>query len=302
MSEIFVVAEPSDRGEHPVNLEVYRVAQDIAGKNGWGWTKLDMRLPYNFGSLVAHADAVARSVQSANMVLMAATATGKDLMARVAGHLEAPLVQDCTAYHVERGEVIFTRSLYGGKVLADVRVKATPTLATLRPRTQPAMTQVENMLTQVVNLPAIEPVVSVERRVAEGNRLLDVAEADIVVSGGRGMQGPEHWHILEALVDALGPRATLACSRPVSDAGWRPRAEHVGQTGRSIAPDVYVACGISGAVQHTAGIAASKCIIVINRDAEAPIFEVADYGIVGDLFDVVPALTEAIRDFRSKGG
>jgi electron transfer flavoprotein alpha subunit len=128
----------------------------------------------------------------------------------------------------------------------------------------------------------------------------DVAEADIVVSGGRGMQGPENWTLLEDLVDALGPRAALGASRAVVDAGWRPHSEQVGQTGKVVSPQVYFAIGISGAIQHQAGMRTAKCIVAVNRDAEAPIFKLATYGIVGDVFEILPRLTEEIRAARSE--
>ena len=127
---------------------------------------------------------------------------------------------------------------------------------------------------------------------------LDVAEANIVVSGGRGMQGPENWTLLEELVDALGPQATLGASRAVVDAGWRPHAEQVGQTGKVVSPSLYFAIGISGAIQHLAGMRTAQVIVAVNRDAEAPIFGVANYGIVGDAFEVLPRLIEEIRSAR----
>ena len=301
MPEILVIiaasGDATDGAERSTSREVAHVAQDIASQMGWQWGKVFVPTDY----IDACAEALAQHAQSARLLLMAATAKGKDLMARVAGHLTAPLAQDCVGYRVDVGTIIFRRPLYGGKLLADVQYAASPVLATFRPRTQPALGAAADVLQHVIGLaPEADPRVRVERREAETGRALDVTEAAIVVSGGRGMQGPEHWPILEELVSVLGPRATLACSRPVSDEGWRPRAEHVGQTGRSIAPDVYVAVGISGAIQHVAGIAGSRCIIAINKDAAAPIFEVADYGIVGDLFAVVPALTKAIRVLKAR--
>jgi electron transfer flavoprotein alpha subunit len=129
---------------------------------------------------------------------------------------------------------------------------------------------------------------------AEGR--VPLPEAELVVSAGRGMKGPENWDIIEALADELG--ATTACSRPVADTGWRPHHEHVGQTGIAIRPNLYIAAGISGAIQHLAGVNNSKTIVVINKDPEAPFFKAADYGVVGDLFEVVPRLTEAVKKFK----
>jgi len=232
--------------------------------------------------------------QDVDMVFMAATAAGKDCMGRVAAHLKVSLLQDCVACKNKNGTFVFTRSLYAGKVLADMQLTTHPMLVTIRPRSCAATDERVWQQTEKYAITLTEPRVMAEILPGSQHGRLDVTEAQIVVSGGRGMQGPDNWHILEALVDALGPRATLACSRPVSDDGWRPHGEHVGQTGRTISPDLYIACGISGAIQHVAGIIGSGCIVAINRDPGAPIFKVSDYGIVGDLFEVVPALTSAI--------
>jgi len=250
-----------------------------------------------------YAAAIARAAEAcgAGYVLMGATLTGKDVIARVAQIMDAGLAQDCVDFRVEGEEVHFTRPMYAGKVLAEVKVTGPPVLASLRPKAFPAAeAPVDGAVERLsVDLPEPQAVVtSVEGSAA---KKLDVTEADIVVSGGRGMQGPEHWPLLEALADALGDGAALGCSRPVSDDGWRPHDEHVGQTGKTVSPDLYIAVGISGAIQHVAGISSSKTIVAVNKDPDAPIFQVADYGIVGDLFEVVPAMTEAIRKVKAGG-
>lgn len=318
---ILAVAEPS--GEHPlpVSFETFTAAAMLAARTGGraealilgpkappstvpGLDKtvvidnetLSEYSPDVYAAVLAH---LART-RKADVILMAATATGKDLMARAAELLDASLAQDCTGFSVEDRGIVFARPLYGGKMVADVYVKTQPVLATLRPRNILPGTERVPADVEVVQVDAPAPRVTVETDAAGPAGRPDVTEARIVVSGGRGMQGPQHWSILEALVDALGPDATLACSLPVSNLGWRPGSEHVGQTGRTIAPDLYIACGISGAIQHVAGISGSKCIVAINKDPEAPIFKIADYAIVGDLFDVVPALTAAISELRKR--
>ncbi len=234
-------------------------------------------------------------------ILFPATALGKDLAPRVAARLDRGLATEVTALEVEGGRVVAKRPTYAGKALARVAFSERPALASLRPNVflpEPAdgAGEVESLELQV------EPSRMRSRGIETGEReRLDVAEAPIVVSGGRGMQDPENWHLLEDLVGALGERATLGASRAVVDAGWRPHPEQVGQTGKTISPNLYVAIGISGAIQHQAGMRTSKVIVAINKDPEAPIFKIADYGIVGDLFDVVPRLTEEIRKLRDGG-
>ncbi len=237
--------------------------------------------------------------QEVGVVLMGATMTGKDLLARVAQLLDTGLAQDCIGFRIDGGAIHFTRPMFAGKVLAEVQVTSRPVMATIRPKAYKAEEAPVSVEVERVQLDLPEPLAVVEDYQRGGASTLDVTEADIVVSGGRGMQGPEHWGLLEALAEALGEGATLGCSRPVSDDGWRPHEEHVGQTGKTVAPDLYIACGISGAIQHVAGMASSKYIVAINKDPEAPIFNVADYGIVGDLFDIVPALTEAVKKLKA---
>jgi len=236
-------------------------------------------------------------------VILPATMLGKDLAPRVAALLDVPLAGDVTGLEVAGGALTALRPIYAGKAFAQVRLNASPAVITVRPNVFqpteiPAAGRVETFM------PSVDPQgarVKIVERKAAGDGALDVAEATIVVSGGRGMKDPSNWHLLEALRDAIGAGAALGASRAVVDAGWRPHGEQVGQTGKTVAPKLYVAVGISGAVQHLAGMRTSGTIVAVNKDPDAPIFNVADYGIVGDLFEVLPRLTEEVKALKAKG-
>ncbi len=252
-------------------------------------------------SLAAHANlAVAKIIaavaqqENAGMVFLPASQMGKDLAPRVAMKLGAGLASDCIALKVEGADVIATRPVYAGKAMIDVRVKTAVKVFSLRPNVFNAVPGKDEAAIEkrTVSLePADFATVVQDVTVATGRP--DVTEADIIVSGGRGMKGPEHFPMLEALAEVLS--AGLGASRAVVDAGWRPHDEQVGQTGKTVSPTLYIACGISGAVQHLAGMSSSKYIVAINKDKDAPIFQIADYGIVGDVFDVVPELTAQLK-------
>jgi len=231
-------------------------------------------------------------------VVFAASATGKDLAPRVAARLGRPLAQDITDLAVDGGAVTLTRPVYAGKALLRLRVVGTPAVISLRPN---VFTPVERPKAGTQESAAVAGpagrVVVKEIKAAEAG-MLDVAEAPIVVSGGRGLKEPANFRVLEELAAAFAGRAAVGASRAVVDAGWRPHADQVGQTGKTVSPTLYVAVGISGAIQHLAGMRTSKVIVAINKDKDAPIFKVADYGIVGDLFEVVPKLTEEIKKLR----
>ncbi len=251
--------------------------------------------------LLRHANsAVARIIadvaraEGAALVFLPASQMGKDLAPRVAVKLGAGLAADCIALRVEGNDIIATRPVFAGKALLDVRVTTPVKVFTLRPNIfdaeeRDAEVRVEG---RAVALDPADTLTTVkELRVTEGRP--DVTEADIIVSGGRGMKAPEHFALIERLADVLG--AGIGASRAVVDAGWRPHDEQVGQTGKTVSPSLYIACGISGAVQHLAGMSSSKFIVAVNRDKDAPIFQVADYGIVGDVFDILPALAEELK-------
>lgn len=234
-------------------------------------------------------------------VLFPATAQGKDLAPRVAARLGRGLATDIVGYEVTDGSIVVRRPMYAGKAIARLRFRESPALMSVRANVFPIETHGGAGAVETLPVPDDTPRVRVTGLELGDRERVDVGEATIVVSGGRGMQGPEHWPLLESLVDALGPEAALGASRAVVDAGWRPHAEQVGQTGKTVSPNLYFAIGISGAIQHLAGMRTAKTIVAINRDADAPIFQVADYGIVGDAFEVLPPLADAIRQAREGG-
>jgi electron transfer flavoprotein alpha subunit len=257
-------------------------------------------------SLAAHASlafakviaAVAKQ-QGADMVFLPASQMGKDLAPRIAVKLEAGLASDCVSLNVENGELIATRPVYAGKALVDVRVTTPVKVYTLRPNVFTATPGGGDAAVESVTVP-LDPadLTTTVRDITVAAGRPDVTEADIVVSGGRGMKGPEHFALLESLADVLG--AAVGASRAVVDAGWRPHDEQVGQTGKTVSPTLYIACGVSGAVQHIAGMSSSKYIVAINKDKDAPIFQLADYGIVGDVFEVVPEMTTRLKQILGK--
>ena len=229
-------------------------------------------------------------------VLFGGSSFGKDLAPRVAAQLDVPLATDATAVDVDGSDIVVTRPVYAGRALAKVVLEGSTRVISLRPnifraQEKSAAGAVENIAT--AGLSAGRVVVK-EVKAAAGAKV-DVAEAPVVVAGGRGLKAPENWHLLEELRDALGSNCALGASRAVVDAGWRPHSEQVGQTGKTVSPQLYFAIGISGAMQHLAGMRSAKTIVAINKDPDAPIFKVADYGIVGDVNEVLPKLTEEIR-------
>jgi len=227
------------------------------------------------------------------ILLLAASAQGKDLAPSVVGKLATGMATDCTDVKIDGGKLVAVRPMYAGKCFGEVVVDTFPQMASLRPN---VFTIVECAKAgEVVKFDAglgeaKTKVVEVQK---EASGKIDVAEANIIVSGGRGMKGPEGYGILEELAGLLG--AAVGASRAAVDAGWRPQSDQVGQTGKVVSPNLYIACGISGAIQHLAGMSSSKYIVAINKDAEAPIFARADYGVVDDLFKVVPALTQEVK-------
>jgi len=245
----------------------------------------------------AHAEAAAKIIKENDpaILLLGASVQGKDLAARLAGKLATGLATDCTDVKIADGKLLAIRPLYAGKCFGEIVTNTNPQMASLRPNVFP---MVENAkAAQVVKFDPGVDAAQLKSKVLEVQKdtsgKVDLTEANVIVSGGRGMKGPEGYQILEELADTLG--GCVGASRAAVDAGWRPQKDQVGQTGKVVSPNLYIACGISGAIQHLAGMSSSKYIVAINKDAEAPIFAKADYGVVDDLFKVVPELTSACK-------
>ena len=234
------------------------------------------------------------------ILLLGASVQGKDLAARLSARLGVGMAQDCTAFSLEDGNLVAVRPIYAGKAYAKVSFSDSwPQMATARPNVmtmnEPDASKSAEIIDASFTLDDGNLKTKVTDVVRDESGKVDLTEADKIVSGGRGMKGPENYNILEDLADVIG--ASVGASRSAVDAGWRPHTDQVGQTGKVVSPNLYIACGISGAIQHLAGMSTSKLIVAINKDPDAPIFQKADYGVVDDLFKVVPALTEELKKF-----
>jgi len=277
-------------------------AGPVAGTDtlgGFGADKVITLTHAAFGSYApeAYAQAIADRAKAGGhrALVFAASATGKDLAPRVAAKLGVALAQEVTDIGVEGGAVTVVRPVYAGKALQRLKLTGTPAIVSLRPNVFTPVQRPKAGVAETAAVSASGPGRVVVKQVKAAAGALDVAEAPIVISGGRGLKEPANFKVLEDLAAAFGGRAAVGASRAVVDAGWRAHADQVGQTGKTVSPTLYIAVGISGAIQHLAGMRTSKVIVAINKDKDAPIFKVADYGLVGDLFEIVPKLTEEIR-------
>lgn len=250
-------------------------------------------------STSAYSDLVAEFAKEsdAEILFFGNTALGKDLAPRVSVKLEAGIIMDVVEFNINDGNIIASRPVYAGKALTNVKVNTQKKVFTVRPNVF-SLSDEESGSAQVEIKEVSSPNLAckvVEYKKAGGK--LDVAEADIIVSGGRGLKEAGNFKLIEDLAEVLG--GAVGASRAVVDAGWRPHGEQVGQTGKTVSPTLYVAVGISGAIQHLAGMRSSKYIVAINKDADAPIFQIADYGIAGDAFEIVPALIEELKKVKA---
>jgi electron transfer flavoprotein alpha subunit len=245
------------------------------------------------------AATVSATAAGYSAVVFGATANGRDLAPRVAARLKVACASDVVAVAAENGAVTVTRPVYAGKALQRARLTATPAILSIRPNTFPPAETGKAGETAAVEVPAFAAKVTVREIKAPAQATLDVSEAPIVISGGRGLKEPANFKLLEELAAAFG-NAAVGASRAVVDAGWRDHGAQVGQTGKTVSPGLYIAVGISGAIQHLAGMRTAKTIVAINKDKDAPIFKAADYGIVGDLFEILPRLTDEIKKVRGE--
>lgn len=275
------------------------VSDNLAELGNYGLTKIHQVANNALNQLDAQvcAQVVTDAVNQlhADVLIFSHNQTGKSVAPFVAAKLKAGLVSGAVALPNTSNGFVVKKNVFSGKAFANVAINSAIKIISLNPNSYPVKKAEGTATVEIlsINVPSSKIKITATNKV-EGE--VPLTEAEIVVSGGRGLKGPENWKIVEDLAHVL--HAATACSRPVADAGWRPHHEHVGQTGIQIAPDLYIAIGISGAIQHLAGVNRSKHIVVINKDPEAPFFKAADYGIVGDAFEVVPKLTEAIKKLK----
>ncbi len=236
--------------------------------------------------------------ENAKVIVFSQTYSGKSVAPRLAAKLQAGLVSAAIALPSSTEPFIVRKKCFSGKGFTDVQVSTDVRIIAVSPNAHHIAANVVSSTIQAINPSIADNLFNVKvNEIKKTSGKIALTEADLVVSGGRGMKGPENWGLIEDLADALC--AATACSKPVADMGWRPHHEHVGQTGITISPNLYIAVGISGAIQHLAGISSSKVIVAINSDKEAPFFKIADYGIVGDAFQILPKLTEAVKKLKA---
>jgi electron transfer flavoprotein alpha subunit len=248
----------------------------------------------------AYASIIAEGAKAsaADTIVLSASFSGKGLAPRIAVKMDAGFVDGAISLPSFNGSFTVRKGAFSGKAFADVSLTSTNKVISLVPNSYKVVEDAKPAAIET-----FAPVIkesdfrTMVKEIVRAADKVSLPEAEIVVSGGRGLKGPENWGMIEELAELLG--AATACSKPVSDAHWRPHSEHVGQTGIAVSPNLYIAIGISGAIQHLAGVSASKTIVVINKDPEAPFFKAADYGIVGDAFEVIPRLIEAVKEFKS---
>jgi electron transfer flavoprotein alpha subunit len=323
-NNILIVAEERDGNLRKISYELVTIALDMAKALGGsvealvmgnnvgtcaeslaktGVSKVYLADDASLANLVPElftsilADVIAKA--QAAVVLFPSTGLGKELGARLAARLDLGLVADCIGFKVDSGTLVLKRPIYAGKAIATVKAKALPVMASMRPNVfPPAAEGAASVAVEKLALPTVNARSKVVEKVKKEAVAVDLAEAKVVVSGGRGAKNAEGFEAIRQLANTLG--AAVGASRAAVDAGWIDYSTQVGQTGKTVAPSLYIALGISGAIQHLAGMSSSKVIVAVNKDPDAPIFKVADYGIVGDLFEVVPVMNEEFKKVLSE--
>ena len=315
MSNVFVVGEIKDGELKKISRELTSAARKIADTLGGqvevlligagaekfagdlGAVGADKVLTANVGDFnaEAYANVISETVKAKKptVVLMPHTGYGKDYSPRVAVKIGAGIVADVVGLSVDGGKVVAKKPIYSGKAYANIKVTTDIQAFTVRPNSQELGSKAGAGAVEAVSAGAGDVKVKITGTELSGGSKIQLTEASIIVSGGRGMKGPENFPMLQSLADLLG--AALGASRAAVDSGWISHSHQVGQTGKTVSPNCYIACGISGSIQHMAGMGSSKYIVAINKDPEAPIFKVATYGVVADLFEVVPALTAEFK-------
>lgn len=291
-------------GSSVIALSIGNVEQDELTKlGGYGASKIvevkNEKLNHLVNSAYSAIISQAAEASGSSLVVIANNFSGKALAPRVSVKLKAGLVAGVCALPGSLDPFVVPKKAFTGKAIANVKVNSEKKILTLAQNSF-GIVEADNIATVESFSPELSDS-DFRTEVKDVTKITGkvlLTDAEIVVSAGRGMKGPENWGPIEELAGLLG--AATACSRPVSDEGWRPHEEHTGQTGKIIAPNLYIAAGISGAIQHLAGVSSSKCIVAINKDNEAPIFEAADYGVIGDVHKVLPALIDAVKAFKAE--
>jgi electron transfer flavoprotein alpha subunit len=325
MANVLVFAETRSGEVRKVALEAVTAARALADATGGGEVHAVLAGPPGVGSkapqlghygadvvLVAESPVLAQFAREAlaatladraksgtyRAVVLGFSAQGRDLGPRVAARLDAPIASDVTEISASGDTLTVKHPAYANKVMLTLAITGSPVVMSVRPSAFTAKEAARNARVETLQLASpTGPTVTVTQIVEGSKGRPDLGEASIIVSGGRGLKAAENFKLIEDLADAFG-NAAVGATRAVTDDGWRPHSDQIGQTGRQVSPQLYVAVGISGAIQHLAGMRTSKTIVAINKDKEAPIFKVADYGIVGDVMEIVPALTAAVKDAR----
>ncbi|EPG65469.1 electron transfer flavoprotein subunit alpha/FixB family protein [Leptospira wolffii] len=315
MSNVLIVGELKDGELKKISKEITSAGRKIADALGGKVTALligsgvekfagdlgavgaDSVVTVNAGDFNAEtwANLVAGVVKDKNpsVILLPHTSQGKDYSPRLAVKVGAGIIADVVGLSVDGGKVVAKKPIYSGKAYGNFKITSPIGIFTIRPNSQEVVQKAGAGAAEAASPAAGDAKVKIVSSDLSGGNKVQLAEASIIVSGGRGIKGPENWPVLQGLADVLG--AALGASRAAVDAGWISHSHQVGQTGKTVSPNCYIACGISGAIQHLAGMGSSKYIVAINKDGDAPIFKVATYGVVGDLFEVVPALTDEFK-------